>query len=270
MPADNAHGSLLRIVTAPPVPGNVTAVEIDARTKAPLVKGGCLGTAEAGGFRRQSLRNFLPIPSSLFTKKPSPFHMGWYFGKAPTVNPSVKNQRFLTAPFSKGALRPVAADNAHGGFLRIVASLTRPVSAACRRTYSLFTLHYSLNPPGIVTAVVVDPQTNAPLAKGGWFCLWQNRGDSVAKATDFFPIPFSLFPKKPSPFHMGLYFLRSACCRIPQSRLRRASSHRPGALRPVPADTFAWESSANRYCPSSARYRYRAKWGTKISVLCTH
>ena len=35
--------------------------------------------AEAGGFRRQSLRNFLPIPSSLFTKKPSPFHMGLCF-----------------------------------------------------------------------------------------------------------------------------------------------------------------------------------------------
>ena len=50
---------------------------------------GCLGTAEAGGFRRQSLRNFLPIPSSLFTKKPSPFHIGWYFEEVPTVNPSV-------------------------------------------------------------------------------------------------------------------------------------------------------------------------------------
>ena len=54
---------------------------------------------------------FLPNHSSLFTKKPSPFHMGWYFGKAPTVNPSVKNQRFLPAPFSKGALRAVPADN---------------------------------------------------------------------------------------------------------------------------------------------------------------
>ena len=57
--------------------------------KAPLAKGGCLGTAEAGGFRRQSLRNFLPIPSSLFTKKPSPFHIGLYFEEVPTVNPSV-------------------------------------------------------------------------------------------------------------------------------------------------------------------------------------
>ena len=59
--------------------------------------------AEAGGFRRQSLRNFLPIPSSLFPKKPSPFHIGLYFEEVPTVNPSVKNQRFLPAPFDKGA-----------------------------------------------------------------------------------------------------------------------------------------------------------------------
>ena len=59
------------------------------RTKPPWPLWGCLGTAEAGGFRRQSLRNFLPIPSSLFPKKPSPFHMGSYFGKVPPVNPSV-------------------------------------------------------------------------------------------------------------------------------------------------------------------------------------
>ena len=71
--------------------------------KPPWPLWGCLGTAEAGGFRRQSLRNFLPIPSSLFSKKPSPFHMGLYFQKVPTVNPSVKNQRFLPAPFGKGA-----------------------------------------------------------------------------------------------------------------------------------------------------------------------
>ena len=66
----------------------------DARTKAPLAKGGCLGTAEAGGFRRLA-----------------GFHIGLYFEKVPAVNPSVKNQRFLPAPFRKGALRPVAADN---------------------------------------------------------------------------------------------------------------------------------------------------------------
>ena len=49
-------------------------------------------------------------------------------GKCLLWNPSVKNQRFLPAPFGKGALRPVAADNAHGSFLLLVTSLTRPVS----------------------------------------------------------------------------------------------------------------------------------------------
>ena len=43
------------------------------------------------------------IHYSLFTKKLSLFHIGWYFEEVPTVNPSVKNQRFLPAPFSKGA-----------------------------------------------------------------------------------------------------------------------------------------------------------------------
>jgi hypothetical protein len=43
--------------------------------------------------------------------------------------------------------------------------------------------------PGIVTAVVVDMHLKAPLAKGGWFCLWQNRGD-----------------KRLAGFHIGLYF----------------------------------------------------------------
>ena len=92
----------------------------------------CLGNAEAGGFRRQSLRNFLPIPSSLFPKKPSPFHMGSYFGKVPPVNPSVKNQRFLPAPTGRepravpAGVPPVSIS--HGSLLRFVLSLTHPVS----------------------------------------------------------------------------------------------------------------------------------------------
>ncbi len=53
------------------------------------------------------------------------------------------------------------------------------------------------------------------------------RGDSVAKATDFFPIPSSLFPKKPSPFHIGLYLRKvptvnpsvaAAPCQLPLTR----------------------------------------------------
>ena len=85
-------------------------MEIEAQTKAPLAKGGCLGTAEAGGFRRQSLRNFLPIPSSLFPKKPSPFHMGLCFQKVPAVNPSVTAAP-CQLPLAREPLRVVPADN---------------------------------------------------------------------------------------------------------------------------------------------------------------
>ena len=45
LPAAKAHGTLQQIVTA---------VTGDAQPKAPRAKGGCLGTAEAGGFRRQA------------------------------------------------------------------------------------------------------------------------------------------------------------------------------------------------------------------------
>ena len=121
--------------------GIVTAEVVDAQTKAPLVKGGCLGTAEAGGFRRQSLRNFLPIPSSLFPKKPSPFHMSLYFGKVPTVNPSVTAAP-CQLPFAREPLRVVPADN----FARWLST---------NRSFP--------DPPGI------GGLPKAPLAKGG--CL---------------------------------------------------------------------------------------------------
>ena len=49
-----------------------------------------------------------------------PFHMGLYFQEVPPVNPSVKNQRFLPAPFNKGAfLRPVSFHYAMPGFFRL-------------------------------------------------------------------------------------------------------------------------------------------------------
>ena len=83
---------------------------------------------------------------------------------------------------------------------------------ACGTSY-LFTLHYSLNPPGIVTAEVVDAQTKAPLVKGG--CL------GTAEAGGF---------RRLAGFHIGLYFWESACCGIPQTRLRRASSLWQGSL----------------------------------------
>ena len=92
-------------VTAAPCQLPLAREPLGCSDEAPLAKGGCLGTAEAGGFRGQGHGTYslFTIHYSLFTKKPSPFHMGWYFGGVPTVNPSVKNQRFLPAPFGKGA-----------------------------------------------------------------------------------------------------------------------------------------------------------------------
>ena len=119
------------------------------RPKPPWPLWGCLGTAEAGGFRRQSLRNFLPIPYSLFPKKPSPFHMGWYFGKVPAVE-SLSHGCAVPAPFGKGAF----------GVHRPKPPLRKGGASACRgggipwpkpRTSSLFPLPYSLKLPGIVT-----------------------------------------------------------------------------------------------------------------------
>ena len=83
-------------------------VEIEAPRQSPPCQRGVPRLAEAGGFPRQSLRNFLPIPSSLFPKKPSPFHMSLYFGKVPTVN--LSHGCAVPAPFRKGAfLCPVSA-----------------------------------------------------------------------------------------------------------------------------------------------------------------
>ena len=67
----------------------------------------------------------------------------------------------------------------HGSFLRIVTSLTRPVSAACPP--NLLHIPFSLFPESAryCYRVEIDAKTQAPLAKGGWFCLWQNRGDSA-------------------------------------------------------------------------------------------
>ena len=111
------------------------------RPKPPWSLWGCLCTAEAGGFRRQSLRNFLPIPSSLFPKKPSLFHMSLYFGKVPTVNPSV-TPTACQLPLAREPLRVVPADN----FARWLST---------NRSFP--------DPPGI------GGLPKAPLAKGGWF-----------------------------------------------------------------------------------------------------
>ena len=50
------------------------------------------------------------------------------YGEVPAVESLSQKSKIFASSHRPGALRPVAADNAHGGFLRIVASLTRPVS----------------------------------------------------------------------------------------------------------------------------------------------
>ena len=91
-------------------------MEIDAQPKAPLAIVGVVWRSQTGGFYGLA-----------------GFHMGLFLDKVPAVNPSGKNQRFLPAPFSKGALRRAAAVIFALGWSVIVTSLTRPVSAASGR-----------------------------------------------------------------------------------------------------------------------------------------
>ena len=103
------------------------------RPKPPLSKGGA-SACRGGGIPQAKPGNFLPITYSLFAKKLSLFHIGWYFGKVPTVNPSVKNQRFLPAPFGKGAF----GCGIDTGRVREVAIRRKPpcaMTAAARRPF---------------------------------------------------------------------------------------------------------------------------------------
>ena len=179
---------------------------MDAQPKAPLAKGGCLGNAEAGGFRRQSLRNFLPIPSSLFPKKPSPFHMGSYFGKVPPVESLSQKSKIFASSLWQGSLCGQCPRTIpHGSFRRFVTSLTRPPGCPrwqCARW--LCAARFFPDPPGIVTAVQMDAQPKAPLAKGGCLGNAEAGGFRRQSLRNFLPIPSSLFTKKPFPFHIGL------------------------------------------------------------------
>ena len=100
-----------------------------------------------------------------------------------------------------------------------------------RRTYSLFTLHYSLKTPGIGGL----PKPPWPL--WGWFGEAKPGG---FRGQGHGLIHYSLFTlhlKCPSPFHMGLCLWESACYRIPQSKIKDFCQL-PFAREPraVPAD----------------------------------
>ena len=82
-------------------------------------------------------------------KRPAGFHIGWYFEEVPTVNPSV-TPTACQLPLAREP-RAVPAANTHGNLQQIV------------------------------TAVTVDAQPKAPLAKGGCLGL-PRRGDSPGEA----------------------------------------------------------------------------------------
>ena len=120
-------GNLQQIVTAPPVPGIVTerngeqkqlhCTRIDSGGTPPrpvslLRCSRCLGQSppgHCGGASAPPRRGdtqappgyFLPNHSSLFPKKPSPFHIGLYFEEVSAVNPSVA---FGASSLSQGSL----------------------------------------------------------------------------------------------------------------------------------------------------------------------
>ena len=128
-------------------------------------------------------------------------HIGLYFRKVPTVNPSVTPPA-CQLPFAREPLRAVPADN----FPReSPANRYCPSSARyrrlVRRTYSLFTLHYSLKTPGIGGL----PKPPGPL-RG---CLGlPRRGDSVAKATELLTYSRFLIPSiSLAPLEKGAFFV---------------------------------------------------------------
>ena len=123
----------------------LTREPLGCSDEAPLAKGGCLGSAEAGGFHRVAV-----------------FHIGLYFQEVPTVNPSVKNQRFLPAPFSKGAfLRPVSFYYAIPGFYRLSIDSVGN--------------NHSKNPQ---TQTGAETETHHPSQSEGSISRWFHPGDS--------------------------------------------------------------------------------------------
>ena len=102
------------------------------RPKPPLPKGGASAPPRRGDTQAPP-GYFLPNHSSLFPKKPSPFHMGSYFGKVPAVE-SLSHGCAVPAPFGKGAF----GCTADTGRVREVTIPRRPpwaLTAAARRPF---------------------------------------------------------------------------------------------------------------------------------------
>ena len=111
-----------------------------------------------------------------------PFHMGLCFRKVPAVNPSVKNQRFLTAPFNKGASGVPPVSISHGNLLRIVTAPPVPGIGGLSAEpipYSLFPKNARYRYCGVNGCKDLSPPCQRgvvlPLAKPGGF-----RGSQVS------------------------------------------------------------------------------------------
>ncbi len=111
---------------------------------------------------------------------------------------------------------PVAIS--HGNFLLFVTSLTRPVSAACRRTYSLITHHSSLKSP---VALPGGNRCTAQSLPGHWGVPRHRRGGGIPRVTGF---------------HIGLYHEEVPA--VNPSVASGANSQWPGAFFTFPVDFF--------------------------------
>ena len=162
-PLTISHGGFLRFLTS-------LARPVSAACQSPPCQRGVPRHRRGGGIPRHRLGTSSLITLHYSLKTPFPFPHRFVLSESACCE-SLSHAFGVPAPFRKGACGQCPLTISHGGFLRFLTSLTRPVSAACRRTYSLFTLHYSLNPPGIVTAVEIDARTKAPLPKGALVCF---------------------------------------------------------------------------------------------------
>ena len=73
------------------------------RPKPPLLKGGASAPPRRGDTQAPP-GYFLPNHSSLFTKKPSPFHIGLYFRKVPAVESLRQKSKIFASSLWQGSL----------------------------------------------------------------------------------------------------------------------------------------------------------------------
>ena len=96
---------------------------LECAPKPPLLKGGGLAKPNRGDTQAPP-GYFLPNHSSLFPKKPSPFHIGLYFEEVSAVESLSRLRRQL--PFTREPCGQCPLTIPHGGFLRFVTAPPTP------------------------------------------------------------------------------------------------------------------------------------------------